>query len=218
MNSINAVDFDDLIAMSLWLLQDNETVRQRWQNKVGYLLIDEYDKPIIDFFTEIEKAKINLGVLRALFSTLKGLDKDGDLRFLFITGVSKFSKVSLFSDLNNLTDLSIDPLSSDLLGITHKELLFYFDSYIQKAADKFKMSKEEILKGIKLWYNGYSFDGESRLYNPYSILNFFGKLHFGNFWFATGTPTFLVKSIIVHKPINKRTLRGGKVIFKPFIW
>lgn len=181
------------VSLSLQFKSLVEQIAQK--GKPVVILIDEYDKPIVDFLTDVVKAKINQKVLRDFFSPLKSLDKKGYLQFLFITGVSKFSKVSLFSDLNNLTDLSIDPLSSDLLGITHKELLFYFEPYIQKAANKFKMSKEEILKGIKLWYNGYSFDGEIRLYNPYSILNFFGKLHFGNFWFATGTPTFLVKSI-----------------------
>ena len=159
------------------------------------ILIDEYDKPIIDFFTEIEKARINQGVLRAFFSPLKELDSNGFIHFLFITGVSKFSKVSLFSDLNNLTDLSMDPISKDLLGITHEELLSYFSEYISEAARQFQVSEQELLDGVKLWYNGYSFDGEVRLYNPFSLLNFFRKKDFGNFWFATGTPTFLVNSI-----------------------
>mgnify|MGYP000093885565 CR=1 FL=1 len=160
------------------------------------VLLDEYDKPIVDFLTEPEKAKENRAVLREFFSPLKGLDSQKHLRFLFITGVSKFSKVSLFSDLNNLQDLTIDPLTYDLLGITHDELLKYFEKdYIQPVAEHFKMSREELLKGVQLWYNGYSFDGMTKLYNPFSILNFFTKKRFSNFWFATGTPTFLVETI-----------------------
>ncbi len=160
------------------------------------VLIDEYDKPIIDFLTEPEKARKNRAVLREFFSPLKDLDYQKHLRFLFITGVSKFSKVSLFSDLNNLQDLTIDPFAYDLLGITHNELLIYFENdYIQSAARHLKMSREELLKGVQLWYNGYSFDGMTKLYNPFSVLNFFKKKYFGNFWFATGTPTFLVETI-----------------------
>jgi len=159
------------------------------------LLIDEYDKPIVDFFTQPEKAKANRAVLREFFSPLKDLDSEDLLRFLFITGISKFSKVSLFSDLNNLQDLTMSPLGYDLLGITHDELLEYFNDYIQLTTKHFNASNEEILQDIKLWYNGYSYDGITKLYNPFSILNFFSNLRFGNFWFATGTPTFLVETI-----------------------
>jgi len=102
----------------------------------------------------------------------------------------------LFSDLNNLTDLSIeDPLSNDLLGITQSELLSYFDSYIDEISRHTKYPKNELLKHIKDWYNGYSFDGEIFVYNPFSLLTFFHKKHFGNYWFVTGTPTFLVEKI-----------------------
>ena len=93
------------------------------KGKPVVLLIDEYDKPIVDFLTENEKARKNQKILKDFFSPLKELEAQGHLRFLFITGVSKFSKVSLFSDLNNLTDLTIDRLSDDLVGITQEELL-----------------------------------------------------------------------------------------------
>jgi hypothetical protein len=165
------------------------------KGKPVVLLIDEYDKPIIDFFTEYEKAKINREVLRSFFSTLKGLDSDGHLKFLFITGVSKFSRVSLFSDLNNLTDLSIDPLSSTLLGITQEELEANFMEHLKPIAEKYKRTIPDFLIDVKNWYNGYSFDGESSLYNPYSLLLFFHKQYFDNYWFETGTPTFLVETI-----------------------
>jgi len=165
------------------------------QNKPVVLLIDEYDKPIVDFLTEYEKATANQKILKAFFSPLKDLDAQGHIRFLFITGVSKFSKVSLFSDLNNLTDLTINRLSDDLLGITQKELLAYFADYIKIAIKHFNLPKQQLLQDIQFWYNGYAFNPSIKLYNPFSLLSFFNSRHFGNFWFATGTPTFLVNSI-----------------------
>ena len=159
------------------------------------VLIDEYDKPIVDFLTEPEKAKENRAVLREFFSPLKGLDSQHHLRFLFITGVSKFSKVSLFSDLNNLQDLSMRKRSTDLLGITHKELSTYFSDRIELAATHYQISEDKLLEDVKYWYNGYSYDGVTKLYNPFSILNFFDEFRFSNYWFATGTPTFLVETI-----------------------
>ncbi|HRJ16150.1 MAG TPA: AAA family ATPase, partial [Saprospiraceae bacterium] len=112
----------------------------RSRGKPVALLIDEYDKPIIDFLTEVDKAEANQQILRQLFGPLKGLEAAGHLRFLFITGVSKFSKVSLFSDLNNLTDLSIHSLSHDLLGITQAELTYYFGEYMDQAASKYELT------------------------------------------------------------------------------
>ncbi|MEM6321345.1 MAG: AAA family ATPase, partial [Bacteroidota bacterium] len=168
----------------------------RKNKKAVVVLIDEYDKPIVDFLTDLDKAESNQAILRDFFSPLKKLEASGHLHFLFITGVSKFSKVSLFSDLNNLTDLSMaHPLSNDLLGITHEELLVYFADWIKHIAHKMKTPEKEILSAIKKWYNGYSFDGTTKLYNPFSLLNFFGSERFGYFWFATGTPTFLVETI-----------------------
>ena len=165
------------------------------KNKPVVILIDEYDKPIVDFLTQLPQAQENQLILRRFFSPLKGLEAQGHLRFLFITGVSKFSHVSLFSDLNNLKDLTLSILANDLVGITQPELVFYFEDYIKRAANAFKMTEKELLQGVKLWYDGYSFDGITRLYNPFSLLNFFSENRFRNFWFATGTPTFLVKAI-----------------------
>lgn len=165
------------------------------QQTAVVILIDEYDKPIIDYLTKKEKANQNRTILRKFFSPLKDLEAKGHLRFLFITGVSKFSRVSSFSDLNNLTDLTLDLLSADLVGITQAEVLQYFESHIEHSAQKLGMPKQQLLKGIQLWYDGYSYDGKTFLYNPFSLLNFFRQSEFGNFWFATGTPTFLVETI-----------------------
>ena len=185
-----------------------EKISQKYNSVV--ILLDEYDKPIVDFLTEPEKAAANRAVLREFFSPLKDLDSRQHLRFLFITGVSKFSKVSLFSDLNNLQDLTMNP-PYDLMGITHEEFLEYFkDYYLQFPVERFKMSREQLLERIKIWYNGYSYDGETKLYNPFSILNFFKSERFRNFWFATGTPTFLVETIRDTK-INPQELEEVEV-------
>ncbi|MEM9887478.1 MAG: AAA family ATPase [Bacteroidota bacterium] len=165
------------------------------KGKSVVLLVDEYDSPITSFLTDLEKAEKNRDVLKDFFSPLKDLDAKGHLRFLFITGVSKFSKVSLFSDLNNLTDLSLHRWSDDLLGITQEELLTYFSAHIDDAAKTLKQSRTEALKYIKIWYNGYAYNPDIKLYNPFSILSFFQAHRYSNFWFATGTPTFLVKTI-----------------------
>ena len=154
------------------------------------LLIDEYDKPIIDFVTKPEKARANREVLWQFFAPLKSLDLQGHLRFLFITGVSKFSKVSLFSDLNNLKDLTMKESSVDLVGITQDELLTHFSEHINLAAQRHELSEEELLQDVKSWYNGYSYDGVTTLYNPFSLLSFFDEFRFQNYWFATGTPYF----------------------------
>ncbi|UCH96621.1 MAG: ATP-binding protein [Candidatus Aminicenantes bacterium] len=162
------------------------------QNSNVVVLIDEYDKPIIDFIEteEIEIAQGNRKVLKKFYSVLKGSDKY--IRFVFVTGVSKFSRMSIFSDLNNLNDITIDDNFSTLLGLTHEELLKYFDDRIDSLSQKMKMSKNDLLENIKQWYNGYSWDGRHFLYNPHSILNFFSKNRFGNYWFASATPTFLI--------------------------
>jgi hypothetical protein len=180
------------------------------KGKPVVLLIDEYDKPIIDFFTDIPKAKINRDVLRDFFTPLKDLDSQGHLRFLFITGVSKFSKVSLFSDLNNLKDLSKSPFSNDLLGITQEELETHFKEHIEFGVEYFGLPRTDFLNIVKNWYNGYSYDGKITLYNPFSVLNFFTDYQFDNYWFETGTPTFLAETI-KKEYVNPQELEHIKV-------
>jgi len=154
-------------------------------NKGVVILIDEYDKPLIDFLDKenLPTAKQNREILKSFYSVLK--DAEPFLKFFFITGVSKFSKVSIFSDLNNLTDISTSLSHAEICGITHDELETNFEEEL-KLYDREK---------IKEWYNGYKFNPNGKkVYNPYSILNFFfGQGEFRNFWYSTGTPTFLMK-------------------------
>ncbi|KZX12186.1 ATP-binding protein [Methanobrevibacter curvatus] len=159
-------------------------------NKKVVILIDEYDKAIIDHIEDVKLAKKIRGELNSFYSALK---HDEYIEFVFITGVTKFAKTSIFSGLNNLTDLT---LSSPLIcGYTQGELETYFDDRISDFALDENISKEYLLDLIKEWYNGYSYNGKDFLYNPYSILPLFDKKRFSNFWFETGTPTFLMKLI-----------------------
>jgi hypothetical protein len=165
------------------------------QNQKVVILIDEYDKPMIEYVetAQIETAKQIRGVLKNFFAVIKASDEF--LCFVFITGVSKFSKVSVFSDLNNLFDITLFEKFSTMLGYTETELGRYFSPYMERMAEKRGMSKNYLAKTVRKWYNGYSWDGENFVYNPYSILNLFNTNSFGNFWFSTGTPTFLIQCI-----------------------
>jgi len=161
-------------------------------NKV-VVLIDEYDKPIIDHITDIKKASENREVLREFYSVLKGSDEY--IKFVFITGVSKFARISIFSGLNNLKDITLYDEFSTIMGISQEELTGYFPLWIKELGKKEELSEEETLKKIKYWYDGYSWDGIKKLYNPYSILNLFDSKKFRNYWFSTGTTTFLIELI-----------------------
>jgi hypothetical protein len=159
------------------------------------LLIDEYDKPIIDFLEkhEVDQAKFNRDVLREFYGVLKNSDEL--LEIVFITGISKFAKVSLFSHLNNLTDITLSKRYAALNGYTQEELEFYFDDYLQSCAENLEISREELLKQMKIWYNGYSWDGTTEVYNPFGTLHFLYDQQFRNYWFSTGSPDFLVKKM-----------------------
>ena len=148
------------------------------------VLIDEYDKPILDVITDTVLAVSNREILKGLYSSLKELDSC--LKFVFLTGVSKFSKVSLFSGLNNLYDLTLDAKFADICGYTQTELELAFQDQLE-GVDKAQ---------LKEWYNGYNFAGadKQKVYNPYDILLFFqNDQRYKNYWFETATPTFLIK-------------------------
>jgi hypothetical protein len=159
------------------------------------ILIDEYDKPIIEYVEaeETDMAKKMRRVLKSFYGVIKA--SDAFLHFAFITGVSKFSRVSVFSDLNNLTDITLMEEFSTLLGYTEAELEHYFSGYMKQMTEKRGISESYLSETLRKWYNGYSWDGENFVYNPYSILNLFHKNKFKNYWFATGTPTFLTRLI-----------------------
>jgi hypothetical protein len=157
------------------------------------VLVDEYDKPIVEYIHDIEIATKNREILRNFFGVLKSADPF--LHFVFLTGVSKFARVSIFSDLNHLQDITLSPQFATLLGYTQSELENYFAQHISTLCFKLKIKKEPLLAQIKTWYNGYSWDAEHQVYNPFSILCLFAGQRFSNYWFATGTPMFLTKLI-----------------------
>jgi hypothetical protein len=150
------------------------------------ILIDEYDRPIIDYIDpyNLTMANNQRDILKQFFSILKYASKH--IRFLFITGVSKFARVSIFSDLNHLIDLTLHKKYAALCGYTQAELEYYFAPYL-------KTMPADTLENMKSWYDGYSWDAKTFVYNPFSVLNFFDKQTYSNFWFETGTPTFLLK-------------------------
>ena len=155
------------------------------------ILVDEYDKPILDNISSPECKQI-LTDLKAFYSVIKAFE--GKLRFAFITGVSKFCHVSLFSDLNNLTDITMDHDYAAMFGYTQKELESNFKEQIKAAEKKQTLSHEDFLAEIKNWYDGFRFHANSEsVYNPVSLAKFFEhEGEFNNYWFETGTPEFLV--------------------------
>ena len=166
--------------------------------KRAVVLVDEYDKPLLEVMDDDSLEEYNKAVFKGFFSTLKSYD--GYLQFVFLTGVTKFSKVSIFSDLNQLNDISMDEDYSGICGITEQEMKESFMPEIEAMAESQKMSVEECLNTLKKMYDGYHFhqNGEG-VYNPFSLINAFQKKEFGAYWFATGTPTFLVEKL---KTIN----------------
>jgi len=152
-------------------------------NQKVVVLIDEYDKPILDNIENKEIATIMRDELKSFYSVIKGADEY--LKFVFITGVSKFSKVSLFSGLNNLNDITLNPNYSTICGYTQKDLEITFSEHL----------KDQDFDKIRLWYNGYKWLGMA-VYNPFDILLFISNNYeYANYWFSTGTPTFLLKLI-----------------------
>ena len=163
------------------------------KNKV-VILIDEYDNPIISNINEIEKAKKIQEILRDFYKIIKSQDEN--IHFVFLTGVTKFSQVSVFSALNNLTDLTMNDNYAALCGYTEKEIKENFKDYINKWANTLDHSEQDIFTEIKTWYNGFRFsECDTKVYNPWSTLSFFNTGKFENYWFQTGTPTFLINLI-----------------------
>ena len=155
------------------------------------ILIDEYDKPLIDYLEEKEQARAHQQILKNFYSVIK--DSDPYIEFLLLTGVSKFSKVSIFSDLNNLKDITLHQDFATLTGYTQAEVEDNFAAAIRQLAAEKGKSQADLLTEIRTWYNGYSWDGQTTLYNPFSFMCFVDAGEFRNFWFETGTPTFLLK-------------------------
>lgn len=181
-----------------------DSINERFQNlliksreKTGLrsvVLIDEYDKPLLDAYDDPELREYNKDVFKGFFSILKSYDEY--IHFIFITGVSKFHKVSIFSDLNQLKDISLSEDYATICGITEIELKEYFSYEIKQMAEKRKIDVSHCQEMLKNQYDGYRFHPDSEgVYNPFSLLNALFDKNFGSYWYETGTPTFLVKRL-----------------------
>ena len=158
------------------------------------ILVDEYDKPMLQAIGNEALQEAYRGTLKAFYGALKSCDRY--IRFAFLTGVTKFGKVSVFSDLNNLIDISFDRRYISICGITEKDLHTQFETSVEDLAESNGLSKEQCYARLKRDFDGYHFEsGTEGIYNPFSVLNTLASLQFRDYWFETGTPTFLVHQL-----------------------
>ena len=161
------------------------------------ILIDEYDKPILQTLQALELQAEHRAQLKAFYSVLKTQDRY--IKFAFLTGVTKFGKISVFSDLNNLMDISMDHRYISICGMTEKELLVNFKEGINELSETYGDTEEDTIAKLKARYDGYHFEEHTvGIYNPFSVLNTLSKLRYKDYWFETGTPTFLVELLKMH--------------------
>jgi hypothetical protein len=193
-----------------------EELQQKTGEKV-VILIDEYDVPILD---AIGKSSEEIETLRKalhnIYKALKGADEH--IKFIFLTGVSKFAGLSVFSALNNPKDITLSEKYAAVCGITQDELESNFAEYIDLATEKLSATREELLDKMRKWYNGYSWDGKTFVYNLVSIMNFFDEMKFGSYWFATGTPTFLITLLKKRNHIESflQPVRTSEAVFSSY--
>ena len=158
------------------------------------VLIDEYDAPLLDVVHEDENLPVLRNVMRNFYSPLKACDPY--LRFVFLTGITKFSQLSIFSELNNISNVSMDEPYATICGITEEEMLERMSGHIECLAGALEMSKEETLLKLKEKYDGYHFTWPSPdIYNPFSLLNALERRRIDNYWFGSGTPTYLIEML-----------------------
>lgn len=156
------------------------------------VLIDEYDAPLLDVAHEDEKLDTLRNIMRNFYSPLKAYDPH--LRFVFLTGITKFSQLSIFSELNNIKNISMMPEYAGICGITKEELLTTMDPDIDRLATVMKKTKEEIIQALQDNYDGYHFCWPSSdIFNPFSLLNCIADCRFDSYWFGSGTPTYLIE-------------------------
>ena len=168
-------------------------IRRAWERtgRRVVILVDEYDKPMLQAIGNEGLQDEYRNILKAFYSVLKTQDRY--IRFALLTGVTKFGKVSVFSDLNNLDDISMDSRYIDICGITEAEIHKYFEESLHSLAESEGIGYEGVCEKLRLMYDGYHFrNGCVGIYNPFSLLNTLNKLEFGDYWFETGTPSFLV--------------------------
>ncbi len=175
-------------------------VIRRAHEKTGLrtvILVDEYDKPMLQAIGNAELQDAYRATLKGFYGALKSMDEH--IQFAMLTGVTKFGKVSVFSDLNNLKDISMDRRYYDICGITEQELLANFPAQIDQLAEANNLTHDECVERLRKRYDGYHFEETAPgVYNPFSVLNTFDRQKFGSYWFETGTPSYLVQLLQEH--------------------
>jgi len=184
-----------------------EKTHEKYNEKIA-LIIDEYDNPYTDFFDKPDMADEVRKILRGLYSQIKTSDKY--LKFIFITGITKTTKMGVFSTLNNITDISLNKKYGKICGLTKGEIEKYFTPYLEDVAKEMQISLENLMIRIKKHYDGFCFDGEHYLYNPYSLILFLIQQDFLNYWIATGTSSFLANYLKI-KNLTVEQFRGMSV-------
>ena len=170
------------------------------------VLVDEYDKPLIGTMDNLDVHEDIRIALQGFYGILKSMD--AYLRLVFLTGITKFSKISIFSDLNQVSDISMDERYAGICGITERELSDYFQPEIESLSKRHKITTKQALAEMKKRYDGYRFAPDSEgIYNPFSVLNALGSRHFGNYWFETGTPSMLAQRV-KSENLNPRDFDG----------
>jgi hypothetical protein len=178
----------------------------RKTGKKAVVLIDEYDSPILDTMGQLEADGVRK-FLQGFYKRLKATDDH--LKFVFLTGVTKAAKVSIFSVLNSTDDITMNEQYASICGYTQDELERDFSEYIDDTAVQIDMSREDLLAKIREMYDGYTWDGKTSVYNPFSTLSFFRNQKYSNYWFETGTPTFLINRL------KKRNL--ARTVLEPLV-
>jgi len=183
------------------------------------LLIDEYEKPILDHISDKQKAQEMREILRQLYTKIKSLDQY--LRFVFLTGITKYTKAGVFSTLNNLVDISFHEDFSQMLGYTLEEIKTYFPEYTQQACEKLSMSEDYLLEQLEKHYGGFSFDGKHFVFSPFGVLLFFYEKEFENFWHESVQSSFLydyfktrnvrIEDILERKTISRTELLSREI-------
>ncbi|MEM7402485.1 MAG: AAA family ATPase [Myxococcota bacterium] len=196
-----------------------ESIEELAQQNSVVVLVDEYDKPLVNHLggetkqqraQQLDIANANRQVLRDFYTVLKG--QSSDLRLVFVTGVSKFAKVSIFSGLNNLTDLTLDRQCACLAGYTQQELETNFAPHLQHLANERQQSLPQLLDEMKNWYNGFQFSSANlQVYNPFSTLLLLEQQEFRSHWFQTATPTFFTHLIKRSEDLQPNELTGAAV-------
>jgi hypothetical protein len=203
----NGVDVGDLTLPGV-MLNRIITETSEKHGKPAVVIVDEYDKPFLDFYTKPPIAQEVREIMRDCYITFKANERN--IRFLFMTGISKFARMGVFSTLNQLIDISLDEKFGALFGYTEEELVENFDEYLEIGAKKLDCSLDELVDKMRLYYNGFCFDGVQKVYCPFSVLNFFDEYKYSNHWMNSASPK-IIADYMKDRNLTVEQFRGMQV-------